>query len=190
MSDYTQYYTAADVYVIIEHPQGITEPVLIDTLSSFVYAEKLTSAQVFGLNNPLYGFINSGNVIVNGVLELNFTDELYLKCALEDVMIQSSQFEGITTEDVFSSKNTDMVSQYALSVKKERKFSDAAGILSYPQNFNLRVVFNNGNIYHGDINKDIVLTGCKIVGTQQVAATSSPGQVAQQFNFIASEVIT
>jgi len=176
MSAYTNYYTSADTSVFIENGQTGSS-VMIDTLAGIGWMEGLTSGPVSGLGESRFGFINSGNVLTNGMIQLNFTHQNYLQCILEYVMI--SQIEpGLSVEEAFNSLSLeylqeDIRNRKALAIAKESK----QGIQSFPQGFNIRVVFNNGNLYHDDINRTFLLKQCKIVASGMSPTVADDGQL-------------
>lgn len=189
MSKYTTYYTSADTNVFVEAPLGNVEPIMIDTLSSVAWNESMTSGQVYGLGEQRHGFVNSGNVMINGIIELNFTDELYMKCLLNEVVGDSYKFQNMSASQAFTSNDSRLINSFVREKKKIRSTPLSSGIQTYPSGFNINVVFNNGNHYHRDVDKKILLSECKIVGTQMTSSVQVPGQLIQQFKFISREVI-
>lgn len=79
---YEKYYSSSDCTVFIESPYGLSEPVLLDKLKTVAYSESLSSQPVYGIGESRYGFLSQGNLIVNGILELNWTHPNYLFIAL------------------------------------------------------------------------------------------------------------
>jgi len=192
MSAYTNYYTASDTSVFIEHPNS-PNVVMIDTLAGVGWVEALTSSPINGLGEQRYGFINSGNVLVNGAIHLNFTHQHYMQCILEEVSLSIIE-QGLTTEEIFSNMSLEGLDQEVRKRKlreaKQIASESKKGIQSFPEDFNIRVVFNNGNIYHDDSNKTFLIKGCKIVSSGMSPSIADDGQLIQEYKFIGREVVT
>lgn len=189
MSAYTNYYTSSDVSVFIEN--GVSgQSVNIDTVAGIGWMEGLNTGPVSGLGEERFGFLNSGNVILNGALQINLTHHNYLKCVLETVMTESIP-SALSVGEAFNMLSLDQLQE---DVKKRRAQAlvtgSKAGIQHYPQGFNVRVVFNNGNIYHDDNNKTFLLKKCKIVSSSVMTSVTDDSQVVHEYKFIGREVVT
>lgn len=183
MSEYSRYYTSSDVTVYIEGPRNI---VMLDTLHTVGWKDNTTAGPIYGVGNSYFGFSNVGNVLVNGVLEINFTHDEYLKTILDYVNGNNPKYGNVDLRKDFNNMSTQQLLEYKAEKLRENKSNNVStGILTYPQ-FNIRVVFNNGSLYHGDQNKEFYIRGCKIVSSTMHTGASSPGQVVQTFSFISN----
>ena len=89
----------------------------------------------------------------------------------------------------FNNMSTQDAAIFRDNIQKSRIAETQSGIQTFPEGWSLRVVFNNGNLYHDDIDKSFLIKGCKIVSSQMHVSTSKPGQVSQLYSFLAREVL-
>ena len=182
MSEYSKYYSSADVTAYIQNPvTGIY--VMVDTLSSIGWNDRIDSGPIYGIGNSISGFFNVGNVLVNGVLELNFTHPEYMFTMLDYISGSSEQFPEVNVDN-FSNMTTEELYESKRNRTRQEIKRSKVGVQVYPEGWDIKVVYNNGNLYHGDQNKEQLIRGCKIVNIQQGVSASQPGQVTQQFIFI------
>lgn len=188
MSNYTEFYTASDVSVFLENPDG-GSPVQLDTLMTVGWQERLSSGAVFGLGEQRFGFVNAGNVHINGVLELNFTHHNYLRYVLQ------SLFDGTakSTQQLLSDMNNLDFLEAAeaaneLSRNEDVETRGGSGIQSLPEGFDIRVVLNNGSLYHKDNDKQFLIRGCKIDSAQVSVSTTISGHLSHSYTFIGREM--
>jgi hypothetical protein len=189
MSNYTEFYTSSDVSVFLENPHG-GSPVQLDTLMTVGWQERLSSGAIFGLGEQRFGFVNAGNVHINGVLELNFTHHNYLKHVLKSLFDGTAKsveqmLADFTAADLSTASNAAM----ELSRLGDSAPSKGSGIQALPEGFDIRVVFNNGSLYHMDNDKQFLIKGCKIDSAQVNVSTSISGHVSHSYTFIGREVI-
>ena len=203
MSAYTNYYTTSDVSVFIEdsgsgNAVSLNPQVMLDTALSIAWTEQLDSSVIYGIGEQRYGFINSGNVLVSGLIELSFTHDEYLKTVLDSVV---SEAKSLTQEQILNRFLKASVSEVAngkldVDIENFNNFnsinqhntSRTTGIQNFPQGWNIRVIFNNGNFNHQDENKQFLIKGCKIIGSSLEASTAQAGHISQVYRFLAREI--
>lgn len=191
MSKYQQYYTSSDCTVFVEDGQGKAQPVLLDKLRTVAFSERLTSEPVYGIGNSRYGFVSQGNLIINGVLEFNFSHPNYLAQTLafiEKGGQETADFQEDLDFTALSLQSDEQLTQakQKLARKIQRKYANS--IHKYPQNFTLRIVLNNGFMYKEDKDKVFLLRGVKILGNELPISTSSDDPLVQAYAFVAREV--
>lgn len=204
MSNYTQFYTSADVSVFMEDSAGTgsqqDEPqVMIDTALSVGWSETLSSFGVYGIGEQRFGFLSKGNLMVQGALEISFTHDEYIKTIIDSV--KSGPMADLASEEdlvnlLEDSSFADMqTGQYRLKKRLFDKLNTSlsatapgTGIQDLQSGWDLRVVFNNSNHHHLDENKQFLIKDCTIVGSTIQVATGSSGQISQIYSFVAREV--
>lgn len=190
MTEYTQYYTSADSKAYFEN-QSTSSLIQIDTLSSIGWNEQMSSGPIYGLGNQTFSFINKGNTITSGVIEVAFTDEKYFHYVFESLAGGSG---NATKPDINTfqngSKSKAMAMSSQLKAQKGRP-KDIHGIHLFPAGFDIRVVLNNQNIFREDDDKTFLIKDCKIVSRQFGVSVSQGGApVSMSLSFIAKTVQT
>lgn len=188
MSAYTQYYTASDCTVFLEHPSN-GRVIQLDKMSGIGFTESLSSTPYYGVGNSKFGFLSRGNLIVEGVLQLNFTNQRYLFNAIQYIF-GSSSVE--VNPDVMTSKSFAALSNDSIKSVKSKRLQEtlaSKGIHQYSSGFNVKIVFNNGFLYHTDQNKTIRIKGVKIVASDLMASTDNDdAQILKVYRFLAREI--
>ena len=190
---YTQFFTSADCTVFVESATGSQQPVMLDTLASISFSEHLTSIPIFGISNPKFGFISSGNSICEGTIQINFLDPNYLYKALNYVVngpdststIDDSELENLvnaTDEELENARATLADSDLEEQKKYARPLTD------YPSGFNIKIILNNGTIYDSTDDKTYLIRNVKIVYVDQGAASSDDSIAITTYRFIAREI--
>lgn len=187
MSEFTNYYTSSDTLVFIESGRsgsGST-PVLIDKLSHIRFQEGLTARPVYGIGNSIFGFTNIGNNIVTGEISIRFIHPDYILNAVRSALGQQAPSERrpMTATEFKTLPATEIEKRKAEEALSERL--EGSSILSIPFYFNLRVVFNNGNAFHEDVNKDILIQDVRLLGGGLSSSTAESGPVNRTYKFIA-----
>lgn len=183
---YTKYYSGSDVMVYVRGPY---DQILLDRCSGLGIQEVIATAPVYSLGNSEFEFSNTGNVLVSGSIELNYTDPGYLvsaihKCFLENKPEKDPYNHGYTVRDEVNTKNM----KYKDIVDKKAKRSSAVlstSLMSYPNNFGIVVVFNNSSITSSEPSKSVAIHGVRITNRSLSASTSDDGNVIERFGFIA-----
>lgn len=188
MSAYSNYYTSADTLLFVEsdHIKSSGTPVLLDKLETIAFSEGVSARPVYGIGQPIFGFSNVGNVLVSGELVVRFVHQDYLLKAIKHALGDNQ----LTTQDAASA----FQNQSAAEVRANKVQADVSSkisnsrILNMPYYFNLRLVLNNGNLYHDDINKELVIKDVRILGSELVSSVSMTGPVNVKYKFMARMV--
>lgn len=188
MSSYSQFYTASDCSVYIQNPAGFNQPILLDKLAGIGYNESLSSTPYYGVGNSKFGFLSKGNLLIEGVLQLNYVHQRYLFTAIEHVLATSSNV--IDPSTLTAKEMSGLTDIQIANIKKNKdnpKFS--RGIHEYSSNFDLKIVLNNGFLYHTDEDKIILIKGCKIVTSDMsTSVDNSDSQIMKIYKFLAREI--
>lgn len=192
MSNYTKYYTSSNVAVYLESPAAAISSkypsVLLDTLNSIGWNESLTSAPTYQIGNQLFAFTNEGNVLVTGILELNFTHDDYLRHVISTVFdISVPTQEELINKFLFGTPS-EAAGAANVNLSEASTQTLLSGIQSYSEGFNIRVVFNNGSHYHSDEDKSFLIENVKIISASMNPSVSNSGQIIHAFQFIAQQV--
>lgn len=196
MSNLTQYYTCADTNLFLEGPQGVIK---LDTLKAVGYSEKYSAGPIYGTGNEVFGFTNRGNLGISGFIILHFTDNEYMKEAIKYVL------KGETTQNYSQSTKKNikklfymMADEQILTLKQQiadgdRELSSAvsqvSGISSFGSGFKIRLVFNNGNMVTGDINKTLIFNSVRILGSSLVSASGNDQPLEMRYEFVAQTLV-
>jgi hypothetical protein len=195
MSVYSNYYSAADVTAFIE---GTSEGgiVMLDKLKSVGFSESISSGPIYGVGNPKFGFVNTGNLFINGFLDFNFIHPNYLKNAIliakppHKLDLDNSNIKSKFT----SASHTELNNAVNLIKNAQAAIANsppsATGIDTFPENFNIRIVFNNGNLYYGDTPKTYIIRGVKIVGSQLSSSVTMDGAISILYKFLARDLVS
>lgn len=191
MSAYTQYYTSSDVNLLLEVPSS-PNPILLDKLRTIAFNESLSVAPIYGVNKNRFGMLSSGNLLVNGYFELNFIHPLYLKTALTELARGANPLASRPPREIIFNDDVSTVSKNVA----DKKLADiaelqanATGIDTFPEGFNLRIVFNNGNMIYQDASKSILIEYVKITGSQMTSSVSMDGNVSIAYQFLARQIV-
>jgi len=167
--------------------EGLAPIVKLDKLSGIGWGEQLSSAPVYGIGSSFHGFVTKGNLSVNGVISINFTDDTYLTKIIDEVTQSASTL--YESEDIIFEKWKNLEHRAAANVGTElylkRTLDNKTGIERMLSGFSIRVVFDNGNLYHGDKSKVYLLRDIKIVSHENGATSGTDGAVNQTYRFIA-----
>lgn len=188
MSKYTHFYSSSDVSIFLESsiPSKVNYPIIqLDKASSIGWSERIITNRFYGIGNPEMGFSNSGNLAVDGFLEINFTHEEYLLKSLRAV--QGEEAEEVSDEDFFA-LSPEQVSEGLAKFSRINEKNSSSGILSFPSRWNLRIVFNNGNLYHDDKSKVIILEDCRIIERTNNSSSSHDGSIKEGYKLLAKRV--
>ena len=197
MSRYAKYYTSADCSVYFERDlseyndsqliEGLAPIVKLDKLAGIGWGEQLTSSPVYGIGSSFHGFVTKGNLSVTGVLSINFTDDVYLTKIIDEVTQSGGTL--YESDDAIFEKWKQLEHREAENVGTElylkRTLDSKTGIERMLSGFNIRVVFDNGNLYHGDESKTYVLRDIKILSHENGATSGTDGAITQTYRFIA-----
>lgn len=188
MSEFSTYYTSADTLLFIENKEG-GAPILIDKLASIGFIDGIATSRVFGVGNPLFGFSNLGNNMVNGMLSVRFIHPDYMLKAVQAAMGQSPEDNTRTATTFNEFKNapeTDIIKE---SNKRSQEYNqNKSHVSSIPKDFTLRMVFNNGNMYHEDKNKSILIKDVRIIQSSLSSSVGDSGPINMDYRFIARRV--
>lgn len=190
MSEYVQYYTSANAQVYFENASTSSQ-IQIDTLSSIGWNEQMSSGPIYGLGNQTFSFINKGNTITSGVVEVAFTDEKYFHYIFDSL---SGGVGNATKPDhdinTFQTGSKATAMHMSMQQKKGRP-KDVDGIHLFPEGFDIRVVLNNQNLFREDIDKTFLIKHCKIVSRQFGVSVSQGGApISMSLSFLAKTVQT
>ena len=192
---YVQYYSSADVSVFLEgsNPSDSGGGIIkLDTLRTVTFKEQYTSAPIFGLAKDLHGFINRGNLVVSGLIELNFTDHSYMKDAIDYVKGRGTRYSTETIKKLMNNHLEPMgnilAAKSAMGRQQAETASGQVGIDSFQRGFNIRVVFNNSNAIYGDISKEFLISEATVVGSDLVTSSAQSGPVSVTYQFLAKQI--
>lgn len=187
MSDFTNYYTSSDTLLFIEagkYGSGAT-PVLIDKLAHIRFQEGITGRPVYGIGNSVFGFTNIGNNIVSGEISIRFIHPDYIVNAVRSALGQgaSTDISPMSPEEFKTADASEIEKRKAEEALSKRL--EGSSLLNIPFYFNMRLVFNNGNAYHEDVSKDIVIQDVRLLGSGLSSSTAESGPVNRTYKFIA-----
>ena len=87
---YAHHFTSSDVNISLELE---SKKVYLDTAVSIAYTTNITSVPVYELGSPVLKFFSSGNVLVQGQLDLVFTGFEYIPRILA-YLIDAQEFKA------------------------------------------------------------------------------------------------
>ena len=185
MSALSKYYSSADVTVFLEDKNLIK----VDQLVSISLKENYSTNPIYGVGNEYFGFTNHGNYAIVGTIALSFTDNEYLKEAIK--YAKGSEVNTYNNNILDSISDTfNLISDEQLKKLKDNKKLDQAintsnGIDVLPSGFNIRMVFNNGNATHKDLNKTFLIRDVRIVSSGIEVDSRIEGHTIKYYQFIA-----
>lgn len=190
LAKFTNYYTSADTFVMVEHSTSPGVPVRLDKMASIAFGESSSARPVYGIGQPVFGFTNLGNLIVSGELLLRFTDEDYLLYAIKAALGQVSKNDTAPTniKQEFLSAATAEAAREVVAKDISSRALSSSRLYNLPQSFNFRVVFNNSNLYHKSADKTLLIKDVRILSSEIVSSTSRQGPIDIKYNFIARMV--
>jgi len=190
MSEFTTYYTSADTLLFIENKSG-GEPILIDKLASIGFIDGIATSRVFGVGNPLFGFSNLGNNMVNGMFSVRFVHPDYILKAVQTAMghsVEVAQRQNTTFHEFKNTPDTDIAKESTR--RAQENAPRLSHVSSIPKDFTLRMVFNNGSMYHEDTNKSILIKDVRIIQSSLSSSVGDSGPLNVDYRFIARRVET
>ena len=188
MSAYSNYYTSADTLLFIESSDSNStgQQVMIDKLDTIVFSEGVSARPVYGVGNPIFGFTNVGNVIVSGEIVVRFIHQDYMLNAIKQAITGDKTPQTNKLNNFMSSSASDVRAAQLEDNRSAKVFGSR--LLDMPYYFDFRLVFNNGNLYHNDINKELVVKDVRILGSELISSVSMTGPVNIKYKFIARTV--
>lgn len=192
MSEFTNYYTSADTLVFIEAGRvgAGSVPVLLDKLSHIRFQEGITGRPVYGIGNSIFGFTNIGNNIVSGEISLRFIHPDYMlnavRSALGNPVVKTK--ENLTLQQ-FAKLDPLEVEKIRAEEALSRRL-EGSSLMNIPFYFNIRLVFNNGNAYHEDISKSMIIQDVRLLGSGMSSSVAESGPVNRTYKFIARAIGT
>ncbi|MDB4533402.1 hypothetical protein N9242_00920 [Vicingaceae bacterium] len=189
ITKYSNYYTSADTFLTVESSAGGT-PILLDKMETIAFGESSSARAVYGIGQPVFGFTNVGNLIVSGQLLLRFTDEDYLLYAIKTALGESINYvpDNQSSRDKFNRAQTVAdANQIKDDIAISRNL-DSSRLYSLPQSFNMRLTFDNDNLYNETTPKTLLIKDVRILSSEIVSGVSQTGPVNIKYSFIARMV--
>lgn len=187
---YEQYFTSADVSVIISSVD-YKRQVLLDTAVGIGYNHSISAIPIYGLGDNLPQTFSIGNSLVSGTLELTFKSTQYLQKTLSYVIgvtdEVSKKLKEISEKD--QSKLTKEEIQFYLENKEKvsrlSAISSDASLTEYTIPVNILLRYNKSNSFQSDDDKFLYILGVRFVSTSQGISSSMEGLVTDQIRFLA-----
>lgn len=179
---YTQYYSSSDVFIYLLGGDKILH---LDKANGIGVTESLDSFPTYGLGDSEFAFVNQGNVIVNGFIDVNLIHTDYLSKSVEYL---------------FSDKKIDNPAQRQLTLKQLRNMSaeelekfalgtttgNTRKLQNIKRGFTINVVFNNTTPLRPDISpSNISLYQCVMLDNGIQVASENDGQIVNRYRFVA-----
>ncbi len=180
---YTQYYSSSDVFIYL---LGGGKTLHLDKANGIGFAESLDSFPTYGLGDSEFAFINQGNVIVNGYIDVNLIHTDYINKTIEylfsDTNIDNKAARKLTLKDLrdMSVAELEAFAMGGSSLGKSRKLQ---GI---KRGFTINVIFNNTTPLRPDISpSSIVFYECVMLDNGIQVASENDGQIVNRYRFAA-----
>lgn len=179
MSKYTNFYSGSDVAIYLSKQRVIQ----LDKARGIAYREHFNAGPMFTIGNEIYGFSNRGNLVVNGVFSVNFTDPSYIKKAIDFIHLNSEN--KITLQNDFSKLSTDQLLD--LKAELSNKPNSGNSINALRSGFDIMINFNNGDLVTKSENKIITIQDVRIISAE-MEVTASGEAIGIEYGFLARKI--
>lgn len=212
---YTTYYTSSDVQVYFSSIES-DNIIKIDTTIGISYNVNQTSTPIYDLGSRKAKFFSIGNTICNGILMFAFTDEEYLKYAINvvtgDFNINGTSTGGDKNAEVVNGKATmgtismtaseeynskrygvEKMSNQAFREKslaqvKPTKNGSIISIGAINTPFDIKIYINNESLVRASDTKMICLKECKVVQEAFEVNSNTDSILTQGYSFVFKDV--
>lgn len=179
---YVQYYSSSDVFIYMHNNDKVLH---LDKANGIGYSEGLDSFPTYGIGDSEFAFINQGNVIVNGYIDVNLIHSDYINKAV-NYIYSSEEFNnkvkrGITLKDLRE-----------MSIRQMRTFatgeseSNSSKLQNITRGFSLKIVFNNSTPLRPDIGpSNVSFYECVFLDNGMQVASEQDGQIVNRYRFVA-----
>ncbi len=201
---YTHHFTSSDVNISLELE---SKKVYLDTAVSIAYTTNITSVPVYELGSPVLKFFSSGNVLVQGQLDLVFTGFEYIPRILA-YLIDAQEFkapekksiaqlESMTTDDIeklvadgYNVKPETYRSNQLKNLDTVKQLSNKIGdsLVSFRRPIDINLDLDNMNATMNGYKSVLKIKGCKFTSHSFATTSRDDTSIVLRYTFLAQNV--
>ena len=202
---YAHHFTSSDVNISLELE---SKKVYLDTAVSIAYTTNITSVPVYELGSPILKFFSSGNVLVQGQLDLVFTGFEYIPRILA-YLIDAQEFKAPEKKSIaqLESMTTDAIEKLiadGYNVKPEipytsnqlknidtvKQLSNKIGdsLVSFRRPIDINLDLDNMNATMNGYKSVLKIKGCKFTSHSFATTSRDDTSIVLRYTFLAQNV--
>lgn len=209
---YQHYYTASDVTVDLYSP-ATDKRVNIDQLVSIAYTHNISTAPIYTLGTLEPYFFSKGNSLVQGQMDIAFTDTEYMRYAI-NYLIQPRDSVQVSEASLVDGKDGELHSYKTVGTSKDNfyKFKEVSemsddelremqslqrmagnkleekSLINVPGVLDIIITMDNTNSSMDGINSTITLKGTKFNAQSMAVSSQDETVLLERFMFMAKNI--
>jgi hypothetical protein len=190
-----QYYSASDASIFIMNPSS-GKSIHLDKANGIQISSSRKTTPIYALGHPEYAFLASGNIIIEGFLEINFIHQEYLARALTNVLdgkdIEVTSIPGGMTDEEWD--NLEIKDAIDLSNRDNKKIGNYKyqhgdpSIVYIVDPVDIVLSFGLGKYGGSSGGRDIVVSGCVFSSESIGASIKNEGNIREGYSFIGKKI--
>ena len=206
---YEHHFTSSDVNISLELE---SKKVYLDTAVSVAYTTNITSVPVYELGSPELKFFSSGNILVQGQLDIVFTGFEYIPRILS-YLIDAKEFkapekksiaqlEAMTTDDIDkliadgynvrpdTYRSTPYTSNQLKNLNTVKQLSNKIGdsLVSFRRPIDINLDLDNMNATMNGHKSVLKIRGCKFISHSFASTSRDDTSIVLRYTFLAKNV--
>ena len=206
---YAHHFTSSDVNISLELE---SKKVYLDTAVSIAYTTNITSVPVYELGSPVLKFFSSGNVLVQGQLDLVFTGFEYIPRILAYLIDaqefkapekkSTAQLESMTTDDIEklvadgynvkpeTYRDIPYTSNQLKNLDTVKQLSNKIGdsLVSFRRPIDINLDLDNMNATMNGYKSVLKIKGCKFTSHSFATTSRDDTSIVLRYTFLAQNV--